>query len=126
MSRGLPKRLVAAVLERDRGLCVLQISPDCLGAASVADHRANRGHGGAKTGVLDRMSNLVAACGICNGAKEDATGALRDSLVNRGLRISPGRTHAHTAEKVLVLPVYYPDGEPWWLDDEGGRRGQPW
>lgn len=125
MSRGLPKKLVDAVLERDGERCVLNID-GCLGVANLADHRANRGHGGAKTGVLDRMSNLVAACGICNGAKEDATGALRDSLVNRGLRISPGRTHAHTAEKALVLPVYYPDGDPWWLDDEGGRRGQPW
>lgn len=120
MSKGIPKKIVAAVLERDRGLCVLRISPACLGEASVADHRANRGHGGAKSGVLDRLSNLVGACGFCNGAKENAEGAARDELVRRGLRLLTDSTHAKTALRALVTPVEYPDGRLFYLLDDGG------
>lgn len=123
MSRGIPKKTVAAVLERDRGLCVLQISPACLRTATEADHRANRGHGGAKSGVLDQLSNLIGACGICNGHKE--SNADRAELLRRGVRVDGGRTHAHTAEKARAIPVEYPNGEVWWLDDDGNKAGQP-
>lgn len=120
MSKGIPKKIVAAVLERDRGLCVLRISDSCLGDASVADHRANRQSGGAKSGVLDRMSNLVAACGICNGLKETVSGEVRDELVRRGLRLLSDSTHVKTALRALVTPVEYPDGRRFYLLDDGG------
>lgn len=119
----LPKSTVALVIKRDGGVCMLRLSKFCLGAATLADHRANRGSGGAKHRVLDQPSNLIAACGICNGFKE--SNADRAELIERGVRVEGGRTHAHTAEKARATPVYY-DGEPWWLDDEGGRSGQPW
>ena len=117
----LPKKTVAAVLTRDGGLCVLRLD-GCLGEATVADHRANRGHGGAKSGVLDRLSNLLAACGLCNGLKEDAEGDLRAVLEARGVRLRSDSTHAKTALRALVMPVEYPDGRRYYLDDLGGRE----
>lgn len=123
MSRGIPKKTVAAVLERDRGLCVIQLR-GCQGEASCADHRRSRGHGGARS--LDGMSNLIAACGPCNGAKEDSSGDIRDTLIARGVIIESGRTHAHEAQKARETPVWYPNGDVFYLDDEGGRHEQPW
>lgn len=122
MSSAIPKATVALVIKRDGGVCMLRLTPFCLGAATVADHRANRGHGGAKHRVLDQPSNLIAACGVCNGFKE--SNADRAELIARGVRVEGGRTHQHTAEKARETPVYY-DGDPFWLDDEGGKRGQP-
>lgn len=119
-SPALPKSTVALVIHRDGGLCMLRISPDCLGVATCADHRANRGHGGAKHRVLDQASNLLGACGPCNGYKE--TNADRAELLRRGVRVDGGRTHAHTAEKARDTPVLYPDGKRYLLDDAGGLR----
>lgn len=113
---------MAAVIGRDDGLCMLRISPDCLGEATCADHRANRGMGGAGQ-RLNLPSCLVAACGICNGAKAD--GAAQDELLRRGVSVLPAATHEKTAGRCLATPVEYPDGSVWWLDDEGGKRGQP-
>lgn len=118
MGKPLPKKLVALVLERDGGFCLLAFD-GCVGVATVADHRANRGAGGAGR-VLDCPSNLVAACWFCNGWKE--SGADRADLVKRGLRVNGGRTHTHTAEKAREIPVTYPDGITYLLDDYGGRR----
>lgn len=110
------------VLARDGGVCVLQLA-GCSHWATVADHRANRGAGGSK--VLNRPSNLIAACTGCNGAKEDSHGPVRAALVERGVRVVQDSTNAKTAARALAVPVEYPDGSVWWLDDEGGKRGQP-
>lgn len=126
MSKGVSKKTVAVVLERDHGLCVLRITDDCLGEGLVADHRANRGSGGAKSGVLDQPSNLIAACAICNGFKE--AGADREELIQRGVRVEGASTHAKTADRARVTPVRYPDGRLYYLNDDGGKepaREQP-
>lgn len=120
MSKGIPKKTVAAVLARDRGLCILKASPHCLGEALIADHRANRGSGGAKSGVLDQPSNLIAACSLCNGFKE--SGADRAHLIALGLRVEGDSTHAKTAIRARETPVMYPDGRWWLLDDDGGKE----
>lgn len=119
MSKGLPKKLVAAVIHRDGGYCVLRL-PWCQIVATVADHRANRGNGGARS--LNEMSNLIAACGRCNGAKEDASGEVREELVKRGVRLLSDSTHAKTAIRALVTPVEYPDGRLFYLEDDGSRK----
>lgn len=119
MSKGIPKKTVAVVLDRDHGLCVLRISDHCLGAAQVADHRANRGNGGAKSVVLDQPSNLLAACSICNGFKE--AGADRAELEARGVRVRGHSTHLKTAERARITPVRYPDGRLFYLHDDGSR-----
>ena len=122
MSSAIPKKIVALVLDRDGGLCVLRISPDCLGDASCADHRANRGHGGAKNRVLDQPSNLIAACGVCNGLKEEAGKGMRAELERRGVRLKSDSLHAKTALRALVTPVEYPDGIEYYLLDDGSRE----
>lgn len=115
----IPAKKVAIVLLRDGGICVLRLT-GCLVEATVADHRANRGQGGA--GIrLDGFSNLIAACVLCNGRKEDADKELRETLIARGVRVESHSTHAKTALRALEKPVYYPDGKVYTLDDFGGR-----
>lgn len=122
MASRIPKKTVALVLDRDGGFCVLRVSPDCLGEATCADHRANRQSGGAKNHVLDQPSNLVAACGICNGFKE--SGADREQLIGFGLRVESGRTHAHSAQKARERLVLYPNGAWYRLCDYGHKHKQ--
>lgn len=110
------KRLV---LERDGYRCVLQLDW-CQIVAVDADHRANRGNGGARS--LDKPSNLIAACRRCNGAKEEVTKEVRDKLIKRGVRVESHSTHAKTAVRALETPVTYPDGTKWLLDDAGGKE----
>lgn len=116
----IPAKKKAIVLLRDGGLCVLRLT-GCLVEATVADHRANRGQGGAGK-RLDELSNLIAACVLCNGRKEDADKELRETLIARGVRVESHSTHAKTALRALEKPVYYPDGTVWLLDDAGGRK----
>ena len=115
----IPRRVVEVVLARDHGQCVIA-GPGCLGAASVADHRANRGMGGAK--ALDVPVNLIAACGLCNGAKENAKGTDLEVLRNRGVRVLRAATVAATLDRCAISPVMYPDGSWWLLDHAGGRE----
>ena len=115
----IPRKTKTLVLERDGGFCMLRISPHCLGEATEADHRANRGSGGAGQ-RLNVPSCLVAACGLCNGAKAD--GVARDDLLKRGISVLPDSTHEKTAERCRITPVTYPDGRVFYLDDDGGRR----
>ena len=121
-SPAIPKSTVASVIERDGGICVLQISDDCLGVASCADHRANRQSGGAKHRVLDQPSNLIAACGICNGLKEQAKGDLLADLIRRGVRLLQDSTHRKTALRAIVTTVIYPDGREFYLLDDYTRE----
>lgn len=120
-SSAIPKKTVALVIQRDGGFCMLRISPDCMGVATCADHRANRGSGGAGQ-RLNQPSNLIAACGICNGAKEEADMGLRLDLEKRGLRLPAHSTHKMSALRALVVPVLYPDGIEYHLLDNGTRK----
>lgn len=119
MSRGINPKVKAAVICRDGGLCVLTFDRICQTLASDADHRANRGHGGAKSGVLDQPSNLIAACRVCNGFKE--SGADREVMLKRGVRVQGDSTHQKTAERARITPVRYPDGRLFYLHDDGSR-----
>ena len=101
-----------AVIDRDGGFCLLMLA-GCLGEAQTADHRANRGQGGAGD-ILDGGENLIAACSICNGNKENATGIVRLDLIERGLRVLPGATHRKTLDRVRITPVQGIEGE-WWM-----------
>lgn len=115
----IAKPMTRRVLERDGGVCVLQLR-GCLGEASLADHRANRGHGGSK--ILNDFANLIAACGLCNGAKEDAHGDARVRLVDRGVRVVPDSTHAKTLLRCRIIPVRFPDGARYRLTSDGLRN----
>jgi hypothetical protein len=112
----IPRGTVVLVLARDNYRCVLAL-PGCLGEATVADHRANRGAGGSK--VLDNPSCLIAACALCNGAKEDAHGSVLVELRVRGVRVLKAGTNHATAARCRVTPVLYPDGVMRWLIEDG-------
>lgn len=117
----IPKPVVRVVLARDGGRCVLRL-PGCLGVATVADHRANRGAGGSK--VLNDPACLVAACELCNGAKEDAHGPYLARLREYGLRVLKAATNAATVTRCRDTPVTYPDGTVWKLNSDGSREQQ--
>ncbi|MDF2920519.1 MAG: hypothetical protein K0S70_4737 [Microbacterium sp.] len=108
------------VIERDGGYCLLALT-NCIGEAQTADHRANRGHGGAGS-ALDGGENLIAACAICNADKENATGLVRLDLIERGLRVIPAATHRKTLIRVQHTPVQGIDGLWWMLLDTKTRR----
>lgn len=118
MAKPIPLKLKLLVLERDGHVCVLQL-PGCRWEATVADHRAGRGMGGSET--LNAPECLVAACGLCNGNREDSTGAERQSLIDRGIYIRKDSTNAKTRARCANTPVKYPDGE-WYLLRPNGKR----
>lgn len=115
------KKITRLVLERDGYRCVIA-GPDCLGVASCPDHRAGRGHGGDSTRLLDDPANLIAACGLCNGRKEDATGAWAEDLIRRGIRVLRyGQRADQILGRVRATPVEYPDRVWWTLTSDGAR-----
>lgn len=118
MGRVTTTKTINAVIARDGDRCVIA-GPHCLGDALYADHRANRGNGGSK--VLDSITNLIAACALCNGGKEDADGEYRADLIARGVRIEKDSTNAKTVERARTTPVTFPDGSRWLLLDDGTR-----
>lgn len=113
MSTGFTAKQWRLIKARDR-VCVWHgesCDPDLL----VPQHRSGRGMGGSKS--KNRLSNGVALCSLMNGLIESDAGLAAEAR-ERGIKIS---LHADP----VLIPVRYPDGDPWWLDDEGGRRGQP-
>ncbi|MDR7113910.1 hypothetical protein J2X03_003812 [Microbacterium trichothecenolyticum] len=108
------------IIARDGGICMLAL-PGCLGYAQTADHRANRGQGGAGD-VLDHGGNLIAACSLCNNAKENATGPARAALIARGITIRPDSTHRKTLLRALDTDVVAPDGRRFRLIDHDTRE----
>lgn len=115
----IPRRLVRQVIERDQGWCLLT-GPDCLGEATTADHRANRGMGGSK--ALNVPENLIAACHVCNGWKETAYAMELNGLIAAGLRIHRAATVQATLERCRETPVQGLDGEWWYLLPDGTRK----
>ena len=118
----IPKPIVAKILERDNYSCVLNL-PGCLGEATVADHRANRGAGGSKQ--LNNPACLIAACVLCNGAKEEAHGEYLARLRVFGLRVLKAATNYETVHRCIDTPVTYPDGSTYKLNSDGTRKRQP-
>lgn len=115
----IPKKMVALVIARDGGFCQLALA-GCLGEATVADHRADRGHGGSKT--LNDPAALVAACGLCNGAKTEAHSLILLDLIERGLRVPKDSTNAKTLTRCRVTPMQDLAGDWWFLLSDGTRQ----
>lgn len=113
MSRSTPRLVLRAITARDGHECVWH-GPSCGTDMLVPQHRQG-GMGGRKN--KHRLSNVVWLCSITNGDIE-ADADLADEARRRGIKIS---LHADPTS----VPVEYPDGSVWWLDDEGGKRGQP-
>jgi 5-methylcytosine-specific restriction endonuclease McrA len=104
-----PVDVKRAVIRRDGGFCLLALHR-CQGEATTTDHRANRGMGGSR--LLNDPVNLIAACGICNGDKADATSL---ELEERGLWVRPAATHEKTLVRARETPVEALDGTRWFL-----------
>lgn len=115
----IPRRLVQQVIDRDGGWCLLT-GPHCLGEATVADHRVNRGMGGSK--ALNVPENLIAACTVCNGWKETAYQLELNALIASGLRIHRAATVEATLQRCRETPVQGLDGEWWFLLPDGTRK----
>lgn len=64
--RGVPEKLRRQVLRRDRGRCQIA-GPDCVGTATVVDHKVPVAEGG-----TDELHNLRAACDQCHAPKTQA------------------------------------------------------
>lgn len=115
----IPRNTVSKVIQRDNGMCVLQLE-GCTVVADVADHRANRGSGGSD--VLNAVFCLVASCHRCNGRKEDAHGRELAQLKAHGIRVLKAATNHATAARCRMTPVQYPDGVTYWLLEDGTRQ----
>ena len=115
----IPRRMVRQVLERAQGWCLLT-GPFCLGEATIADHRANRGMGGSK--ALNAFENLIAACRPCNGWKETVYAMELNSLIATGLRIHRAATVKATLQRCRETPVQGLDGEWWFLLPDGTKK----
>ena len=104
----------ALVIARDGGSCVPQIT--CRGLwvpRLVFGHRVNRAMGGSRLPWINLPSNAVACCDTCNHALEDDA---RPDWYAAGWKVRHGVTHPRD------VPVRYPDGSWWLLDDNGGRE----
>lgn len=113
MGKPTPKAVLRAVTARDGHVCVWH-GESCGTDTLVPQHRQG-GMGGRKT--KHRLSNVLWLCSRLNGLIE-SDARLAEQARERGVKIS---LHANPAE----VPVTYPDGSLWWLDDDGGKRGQP-
>lgn len=111
MTTGFTPEQTTTILFRDGQKCAM-----CGHRASVANHRANRGHGGHRDS--NRLSNGCALCATCNGLIEsDPVQATIARL--RGVKLS--RYDDPTAEPYLS-PLF---GCEVWLDDVGGFTMEP-
>ncbi|MDR2294712.1 MAG: hypothetical protein LBE05_05860 [Microbacterium sp.] len=108
------------IITRDGGRCQLRL-PICQIEATTADHRANRGRGGSQ--MLDHPSNLIAACGLCNEAKERADKKTRAELIACGHRVEAHATNEKTLARVQQTPYLGHDGA-WYVNasDDVRRR----
>jgi hypothetical protein len=110
-------KVTKQVIARDDGLCQIK-GENCTTLATCADHRANRGAGGSE--ILNGPECLIASCQLDNGAKEDADGPYRDSLILRGIRVVKRATNEATARLCALIPVEYADG--WYALHMDGTR----
>lgn len=109
-----PKAALRKLEARDGKECVWH-GESCGTDTLVPQHRMG-GMGGSRS--KHRLSNLVWLCSLMNGDIE-SDAELAAEARRRGIKVG------FWADTTAV-PVIYADGDPYWLDDEGGRSGQPW
>lgn len=110
VSKPTPKALLRALERRDGHECVWH-GESCGTDTLVPQHRQG-GMGGRKD--KHRLSNVVWLCSLLNGEIE-SNADLAGEARRRGIKIS---LHADPT----VVPVVYPDGRCYYLDDFGGRE----
>lgn len=110
---GPSPKVVALVEARDGGVCVVGVTCHGLAGAEVTHHRLNRGIGGSSNAEINMPSNLLAACSDCNLFLESSTSR---EFYENGWKVR----HGHL--KSSDVPVLYPDGNMYYLDDDGRRK----
>lgn len=105
-----PNRVLRAIEKRDGNECVWH-GESCGTDVLVPQHRQG-GMGGSKT--KHRKSNVLWLCSLMNGDIE-ANADLAEVARFRGIKVA-------FYEDPADVPVLYPDGCWYRLDDEGGRR----
>ena len=113
MSKPTPKAALRALEQRDGHECAWH-GVSCGTDTLVPQHRQG-GMGGSPH--KHRLSNLVWLCSRMNGDIE-ADADLAMEARERGIKVG---FWADTE----TIPVVYSDGSPWWLSDDGTKRGQP-
>ena len=108
-----PKSALRKLEKRDGKECAWH-GERCGTDTLVPQHRMG-GIGGSKT--KHRLSNVIWLCSRTNGDIE-ADADLAKEARRRGIKVG------FWADTTAV-PVIYSDGEPRWLDDDGGSSGQP-
>lgn len=116
MSRrtGPSREVREAVMKRDKWRCV-RCGRDVTSYGANFQHRKPRGMGGTRDASINKPSNGIVLCGSgttgCHGWVETH------------------RAESHEAgwsipwwQDPLEVPVLYPDGNKYLLDDEGGRK----
>lgn len=107
-----PKRVLRAIEKRDGHECVWH-GELCGTDVLVPQHRQG-GMGGSKT--KHRLSNVIWLCSRMNGDIE-SDADLAEVARFRGIKVA-------FWEDPASVPVLYPDGKWWVLDDHGGKEPQ--
>jgi hypothetical protein len=71
--------------------------------------------------ILNNTVNLIAACSLCNGAKETLTGDALNDIKRRGLRLAHAGTPQQTLQYAAETSVQYRNGDWYYLDTTGHR-----
>lgn len=106
-----PAQDVRDLIHARDGVCVVGML--CQGQPwrpLVPNHRVNRGMGGSSDPAVNLPSSLHLACDLCNGWLEDHPA----EAYAAGWKVRRGGDPS-------TIPIRYPDGTWWLLDDHGGR-----
>lgn len=106
-----PAKTVADVVRARDGGCVVAIACDGRPGLTVINHRVNRGMGGSSDPAVNQPASLIETCNADNLWLED-----------NPLKAEANGWKVKRPTEPATVPVTYPDGTRWLLDDDGGRR----
>lgn len=116
---GFTRKQVAAVLERDGGICLMWGAiASCRYYADTANHRINRGAGGSK--ALNVLVNACAICSVCNGLIESDS-ELAAVARERGVKVRSSHNTGRDLVTLRLTPLMHPVWGLYRLTIDGSR-----